>query len=179
MGSRFLSSKDGCCVPSLWTQKDFVAASTRVWQKRHYVNPEANHRTSHTSLLWLPREACPRPQLPGCGDDPRWASTERQPEVANVGVLTSNLAAVQLTASISFQTQEDTPRCFLPPGQHANLSLQTSQLSLDCVAEKSCLWWASPRPLIPGLCVMKWLLCKALFRGQFLCNNSMWKGWTC
>lgn len=132
------------CRGSLWLLQPECSRSDTTWIPRLVIERHA--------LLWLPREACLRPQLPGCGDDLRWASTERKPRGCKYRCSNCNLAAVQLTASISFQTQEDTPRCFLPPGEHVNPGLQTSQLSLDCAAVKSCFWWASPRPLIPSLC---------------------------
>lgn len=167
-----------------------MAASTRVRLEATLRESEASHRERHT-LLWLPREACLRPQLPGCGaiDEP---PQRDNPEVANIDVLTATWLRSSWPASASRPRTPLDASCLLESMQTHDLPNLSAQ-SLDCAAVKAFLMEASPRPLIPSLCkchemtTLQGLVFGVNFYGTTASgrarlvslNTSQWKEQTC
>lgn len=149
-----------------------VAASTREWQKWHYVNPETSHKNiTHFS------GSLGKPVLdPSCQavKKPRWASTERRPRGHKCGC--SNQQPGWGSADSRHQSLDPwrCPQMF--PASWPMCKTQASNLSAkpQAVQQRKAVPTELHPDSWPTACVSirKWLLYTATFWGEFLRSNS-------
>lgn len=153
MCGRFYFPKMAALSPPHELRGTLVAASTRVWQKWHYVNPETSHKNvTHFS------GSLGKPVLdPSCQavKKPRWASRETTQR--------SQMWVFQPATWLRFSWQPPSisrpvkmppdVSCLLANVQ--NPAFKSLSQAPDWAAEESCPHWAPPKFLTHSLCKHK------------------------